>query len=97
MLARKTRDDQVQGQLKRGRNNSAFLGNSFIIRILTMLTMITVRICPYSFNTSVLLSFYHVVDTVLGVPDRAINKKGKVHTLKDVRRQGKERSLLYKA
>lgn len=90
VLVRKTRDDQVQGQLKRGRNNSISPGKTLIIRTLTMLIMITIRICTYSFNTCVLLCFYRVVDTVLCVPDRAINKRGKVHALKDTGRQGKE-------
>lgn len=54
-----------------------------------MMLIITIRIFTYSFNTCV-LSFYNVVDTVLSIRDRAVNKIGKVPALKDAGRQYKE-------
>ena len=87
-MVRKTRDGQVQEQLKRGRDNTVFSGNTFIIGILTILIMITIRIVTYSFNICV-LSFYNVTGTVLSVSDRTVNRISKSDS-KDAGRQGRE-------
>lgn len=73
----------------RGRNSPNSPENTFVIIILRMLLIITLRIFTYSFSICD-SSFYNVADIVLSVSDRAVNKTGRLPIPGDAGSQRKE-------